>query len=177
MKAKSTTLKKSEKEVLNLVVKYITHWTHLQLDSIIKNEKNPILLKIGDDFVIGKNKVRGTKLGWEILNNYDEPQTIFYYKLPAILYCLSMANNKFVLADSIRSNDSRVGKLSVDKEMFVQKYKSGIKNNDDFRAALFLNRLSNTETILKIAKSDLEKSLLSAKYLNLGKTNYEINRI
>lgn len=173
MKAKSRILKKSEKELMDHVVDYFNYWTKKELRSLQGQENSPVLLQLGENFIVGKYTIKKSGYVWEIYDRNSELVTVLYHKLPAIFYCLASTKNKINLATQIESADRLVNKYQVDKEQFAISYKNSVKNKDQFKQILCLNRLSNNEIYLRNATNELQKNMSYAKYLNLGKTNYE----
>jgi hypothetical protein len=162
---KSASQRKSDSSSINTVVKYglqrVTDWTRHELAELQKTSKLPICVELtSGDYLVATYLVE--KLadgGWKV-DNIE-----FNDKRCAIFYCALTHLSKFKDADDMMRIDKRIGDLESDKQLFRDKLDKAHLAKDQFRIDLFSSRFDQSKGKLALAKLDLEKTILRAKYI------------
>jgi hypothetical protein len=171
--AKQRTKRKSNKQpmpaevsaVINLATDYIANWTKTELYKIEADSNTPICVSIPGGFKIGQYfiQVESTKR-CIVLNSFKEHIHTFQDKRSAVLYTLHLVKRQYKAADQIVVLDDEINKNYTDVQIWRTRIAKARQRKDyevvDIRNA----RLRVAEKHLEIARDNLSKIYLSAKY-------------
>jgi hypothetical protein len=170
--AKSNTLEISTVEqMVAQAVSYFKNWSEDELTALIakqtRSNQMPFIAPIGKNgYVVGNYAVRLVDNNWwEVHYRFSDTVHVFTSKLAAICYAVYSQTGKDTKADVILKNDAEVSKLTIKSENFYFRFKQAQKKKDQQKIDLFLVRYQESAGKLTLAKSNLEKSLNSAKYI------------
>lgn len=153
----------------DITTQYLKYWTDKELKRLTQDEKLPVCLPLGNrGFLVGSYKV--LSIGqhcWRVLDHNDELVYDFGRKLSAVFYCLTTQANKLNLARYIVIADTRVSRLEIDQDTYVNTRRINLKKKDYFRADLANMRYINNRYQLHYANEELEKTINTAKYLKV----------
>jgi len=170
--AKSNSIEISTVEqMVAQAVSYFKNWSEDELSDLIakqtKSNQMPFIAAIGKNgYVVGNYAIKLIDSDWwEVHYRFSDTVRIFSSKLAAICYAIFNQTGKDTKADVILKNDTEVSKLTIKSENFYFRFKQAQKKKDQQKIDLFLVRYQESASKLTIAKSNLEKSLNSAKYI------------
>ena len=168
--AKSYTEKKSsfltaQKTFTDFSVKYINEWTKEELK---KYRNEPVVIPQGNyGFLVGSLKITGLNENcWQVEQLDGRYIHSFTSKATAILFCMYMMKNKHSNANEILVLDSKIGNLEQDIQTYDYQMR---RTKDTFKYGNLLNRSINAKVQRRSLVKLLQKTLISAKYLNFGK--------
>ena len=167
MKTDALSTRKSLK--INSTVELISQWTQVQLSDIKKKQKLPVCWALSSGAYMIGNYLVEQKLTktWRTSDHNREFVHNFVSKTAAILYCLCIQVGQLVLANKLRKHDAELGLLETDAEFFRYSLLTAKNNKNDFKISLWVARLTQNLAQQRHARSLLEKTLKSAKYLKL----------
>jgi len=151
-------------------VSYFKNWSEDELSALIakqtRSNQMPFIAPIGHSgYVVGNYAVKLVNDWWEVHYRFSDTVHIFTSKMAAICYAICNQTGKDSKADIILKNDAEVSKLTIKSENFYFRFKQAQKKKDQQKIDLFLVRYQESASKLTLAKSNLEKSLNSAKYI------------
>jgi hypothetical protein len=168
---KSNSLDKlTVEQLVDQAVDYLRHWGQAELSAMISNTKDkgkaPLIARIGNKgYVVGNYAVLPIgDNGWRACYRFSDFDHVFTSKLSAICYAVCQQMDKIMLADRILKQDADVSRLSVKADQFYFRLQQALKKKNSLKTDLFLVRYEETTNRLNESKSQLEKSLKSAKY-------------
>ena len=162
-KAKLATRKKSDEEpIVDYGLQRVVTWTTKALTELQQNSKAPIIVELTNgDYTVGTSRVeKVSSVCWKV------GELDFTDKRSAIFYCALSHVSKFADARELYAVDAIVGKLDLDKATFRLKLDKAHAERDQFKIDLFSSRYEEAKTRLAMAKQELEKILIRAKYMN-----------
>lgn len=165
-KRKSNKFKPNLKEVVEVTEAaslIVGVWTKQETSRLLKS--NPIIIKTSWGFRVGKFSIRQGKHSWLIYNDWNEPIGSFTSKKSAVYWCVLQSAGKLNQSQTLFEQDFRLGKYSQDQTNYMHRRQKAIASNDYFKVDVCDARLAKNQSLLEDAKNDLEKTLLSAKYL------------
>jgi hypothetical protein len=156
-------------QAADLTTQYLKLWTERELKRLTIDEKLPVCLPNGaHGFLIGKYHMRSVSPNcWRVLDHNEEHVHDFARKLSAVFYCLATQANKISLADRILNADTQVGRLESEQDFYMYTKQQSLKKKDYFRLDLANSRFQNTRMQLSVAIEELEKTINTAKYLQV----------
>ena len=168
---KSNSLDKlTVEQLVDQAVDYLRQWSKTELSAMLSNTTNkgqmPLIARIGKKgYVVGNYAVLPIDNNWwRVSYRFSDFEHVFTSKLSAICYAVCQQMNRIMLADRILKEDADVGRLSIKADQFYFRLKQAQKKKNALKTDLFLVRYQETTTRLNESKSQLEKSLKSAKY-------------
>ena len=166
--AKRQARKIAEQQVIDeLLDYYLAHWGRHELSGMIK-QGEIVLLPIGPNaYQIGRFRLLHTHRTWEVQDTFNDKTFIFINKHAAVFYCLFEIRKRYHASRQLLEQDSVVKTLDSQSELYRHKYKRACEVQNSFAQDLFLARLSDVAPRLTIAKEQLEKMILSAKYIKI----------
>lgn len=156
-------------QAADLTTQYLKLWTEKELKRLTIDQKLPVCLPNGNHgFLIGKYHMRSIRSNcWRVLDHNEEFVHDFARKLSAVFYCFATQANKIGLADKILNADIRVGKLESEQDFYTYTRQQSLKKKDYFRLDLANSRSVNAGMQLSEAIEELEKTINTAKYLQV----------
>ena len=157
-------------QLITQALAYMKHWSKAELSSIIaktaENKQMPVIAPIGKKgYLVGNYAMQLLENGWwQVTYKFSDTTHIFTTKISAICFAVLRQTNRTELAESILRDDLEVGRLTIKAEQFYFRLTQAHKKKDNHRISLFLVRYQETSSRLHYFKSNLEKSLKSAKY-------------
>lgn len=165
-KRKSNNPKPSIKEVVEVTEAaslIVGVWTKQETTRLLKAE--PIIIPTSWGFRVGKFSIRQEKYSWLVSNDWNESIGSFTSKKTAVYWCILQSAGKLNQSQTLFEQDFRLGKYSQDQANYMYRRQKAIAANDYFKVDVCDARIAKNESLLEDAKNDLEKTLLSAKYL------------
>ena len=127
----------------------------------------PFCYQIGNDILVGKNKVvKVDETCWSVWQDATHIFDFFTRK-DAIFYCIAVHKKQYNLAESIKNNDSLLGKLEFEATLYRRRYKQANKNCDEWGSDYYSNKYTEIMHRIALTKQELKKSLNLAKYIKL----------
>ena len=154
---------KNVEAIAELAQQYVQHWTRTEAQKLVKHELLILPTKWG--MQVGKHAVKNVGKTWHVYNPFDELIDAFTSKQSAVTYCILEQTNRINMAAELRSQDTKLSKLLQDQNNYATRRVKAVKAVDTVRTDIIDARLSETASLLELAKENLEKTLIKAKYL------------
>ncbi|MEY4334745.1 MAG: hypothetical protein RLZZ196_3495 [Bacteroidota bacterium] len=166
MKAESLTKKQLGEFLVSLAIDKIELWAQKEINNLAYRSKKVVCLPLSNtSWLVGKYKIIMKNESYLIyLDNIL--QYTFYNRKAAFIFCVLDKLNCDNLSYQILQNDQLVNRLYNDLQILKQKNKIYYKKNND-KFFIVNSKLSEVKLKLEQAKKDLEKNLISAKYLKV----------
>jgi len=166
MKAESLTKKQLGELLVGLAIDKLEFWAKKEIDFLTYNYKKVVCLPLTkNSWLVGKYKVVKKDQEYVIYDD-NKPKYKFQNNRAVFVYCVLDKLRIHGLSNQILLNDQLINRLA--NELNTLEFKRKIynkRNNDKF--FIIDSRLSEVKLKLDQAKKDLEKNLLSAKYLKV----------
>lgn len=151
--------------VTEVMSRILVQWTSQQLDKLAY-DKEFVCVDLGKHiYKIGKFSLhRHHETSWVVKNAFLEPIYDFYNKQAAVLFCLYETREMFHKSQEFLNYDRELGSLQEQVNYYVMRYKKAVKKRDNFGSDLYLARLSCAKPLLENVQTNLQKSIITAKY-------------
>lgn len=160
--------------IVNQTVDYLQSWTKKEFLSMLEKNstagKMPIIAQFGDrGYLVGNYALQPSYQNWwQVSYRFgDNEDKIFSSKVSALCYIVHRHNNNLYRADQILTDDKNVQRWMVKSEQYHYRYRQALKKKNSLKSDLFFTRYQETIYQLNQARSQLEKTLRSAKYFKL----------
>jgi hypothetical protein len=164
VKKKASPVNKAQiQAVADAAAQYVQHWAQEEAQDMIKS--NIVILPTKQGYQVGKYAVKNIDKMWSVFNTFDELVDTFSCKQSAVVFCILNLKEKFNLAQELRRQDTRISKLAQDQTNYVFRRIKAVKQKDTLATDIIEARISETDSLLNLAREDLEKTLKQAKYL------------
>ena len=150
-------------DLAKLAQKYVQNWTRTEAQKMIRDELVILPTKWG--LQVGKYAVKNAGFMWHVYNIFEELVESFTCKQSAVTYCILEQTNRFNMAQELQRQDTRISKLEQDQTNYVRRRAAALKDKDSITVDMLEARLSESDSLLNLAREDLEKTLIKAKYL------------
>ena len=141
----------------------VTNWTRTELNELQQYSKSPLVVPLQNgNYKVATYLVEKTISSWRVAdkNFLDKRSAIFYCALRHLCFLKE--------ADAMYTIDQRVSKYDSDKSLFRARLDSAHEKHDQFRIDVLQSRFDEAKRNLAAAKKDLEKIILTAKYLQVN---------
>jgi hypothetical protein len=161
----------------DLIYTYLNWWTRKQVDQLV-HTGNLVIMPADNGYMLGKHQIINNQNdGWTVLNQHDDILGYFSTCQTAVLYSLFEQKHLYSRSNVLKICDHEVIKLDNNVRYFRHKYKHAIANGQGFKADLWEARLSDSVPKLEHAKDELQKLVISAKYMKVWDNDHETARI
>jgi hypothetical protein len=151
--------------LVDLALDRIKNWTKREFRRISYRSDVPLCIEINDrTWVIGNYVIKNQGSHAYSVTLDNKKLHIFYSRSAAIFYCALTSLHKFPLADRILLTDQETARRHEDTEFYRNKLNDSKIKLDDFKKLLYSTRYHESKLRLASARSELEKSLETAKY-------------
>jgi hypothetical protein len=116
-------------------------------------------------FIIGHYRVLNKSGEWQVRTHSNALVHTFTEKLSAIFFVLCELTKRYKLSGNLLSADSSVGRLRNDIIHYEASIKRAKVNKEYDKADIWVARLTEANLQLRIANTELRKSLNTAKYI------------
>lgn len=161
--AESLLKEKIGKFVVDYAIDHVNQWAKQELNYVRYALDYPVVVPVNKNWVIGKFYVKN--IGphrYHVSADGKEIHT-FYSKQAAIFYAVFTKVKCYKTADTLLEKDQLTAKLFDEFERYGKKLVNS-KKADNFKYQLWQTRYLESKSRLAVAKEDLEKKLISAKY-------------
>lgn len=160
---KNVNKKFSVDTLVNGAHKYVRNWTKQEATKILRTEL--VILPTSWGLQVGKYAVKYKNNMWQVFNVFDELVDYFSCKQSAVTYCVLEQTNRIKTSMELRHQDTRLSKLVQDQTNYLRRRITALKNNDSVTVDVIDARMSESDSLLNLARKDLEKTLRNTKYL------------
>lgn len=162
----SSTKNELGKLLIDLAIDQLNTWANKELNILKHTAGFPVCVSMGpNSWVIGNFSIEQCGAhNWRVTNN-SELVHVFYSKQAAMFYSVFTTGHYYKTADNLLKADQEVAKLN--DEMHFYSAKLTKRNTDSFKHQLWEAKYINARAKYKSAKSELEKTLNSAKYCKI----------
>jgi hypothetical protein len=164
--AASSTKKELGKFLVDLAISEIETWASTELKNLRNTLEFPICIQLSDKkWVIGSYTVKHlAQNSWQVTHD-DNVVHVFYSKQASMFYPVFMALHYYKTADNLLKADQEAAKLNDEMQFYSAKLSK--HTQDSFKQQLWEAKYINARAKYRYAKSDLEKTLKSAKYCKI----------
>lgn len=145
---------------------YLSQWTQQQVHQLSVGNKAPYIWPIGTaGYIIGPYRVLNDNGSWQVRDNDNQLIHAFSDKLSAVFYCLCEHSGRFKLSNNIYQADNEVTRLRNDIVHYEGSVRRAKKAKRFDSVDIWVARLFDAKIRLGLANNELQKSLVSAKYI------------
>ena len=153
------------KFLVELAIRKINTWASTEFTNLRYDEQFPVCLQITNkSWVIGNFTIKNNGAHCWALFNEEKFVHNFYSKQAAMYYAVFERMKLYNSADVLLTADKNMSFASTDFDFFTNKISKINKKTDDFKAQLWRSRYLESKSKFNLARQELEKRLLSAKY-------------
>mgnify|MGYP003349551420 CR=1 FL=1 len=153
------------KFLVELAIHRISTWATKEINNIRYDENFPICLQVTNkSWAIGNFLIKNNGTHCWSLHNDGKFIHNFYSKQAAMYYAIFERMKLYNSADTLLSADQDLVFANADFDFFTAKVTKIDKNTTDFNAQLWRSRYIESRSKFILARQELEKRLLSAKY-------------
>lgn len=149
--------------IVGMTHQYVQNWSKAAAQKMIKEEL--IILPTAWGLQVGKYAVKHVGVLWKVYNAFDEIIETFSCKQSAVAYCILDQTNRLNMARELRRQDTKISKLMQDQINYSNTLAIAVRNTDKLTMDVITARMSESESLLTLARGDLDKTLQKAKYL------------
>lgn len=167
-RAQEQATQEAMKEVL---YRLLNHWGLKELDKFSINT-NFVCLQTGKNtYRVGRfNLQKQLENSWVVTDLYDQFISDFYNKQAAVFYCLFETRHMYTRAAELRSSDFELGRAEQELVQLTQHLHTATRKKDPFACDLYHARLSNIRPKVEQLQSNLQKTIIRAKYSKVWET-------
>jgi len=151
--------------VEHVLLGLISAWSSRELDRM-SNRQDFVCLNLGKDFYrVGRFNLQKQPNGdWQVSDIDGYQVHAFYNQHAAVFYCLFETKKLFHKAREFIQCDHAVYRARLEVSYLQEKLQKAIKKKDFFSADVFRARLSDMLPKMEALETNLQKTLISAKY-------------
>lgn len=142
---------------------YIGVWAKQEAERLLK--RAPVIIPTKHGFHVGKFTVKNVNHSWHVYNVWNELVNAFTSKQSAVAWCILEHSGRVIMSQKLMDQDAKLSKYTQDQTNYQHSKEQAIKRGDYFAVDLSNARLAKNQSRLELARTDLEKTLNSAKYL------------
>lgn len=158
--------------VAEIVARLLDQWTRSELIKLAVSNHFVCIDLARNIYRVGRFNLQKYKNNrWLVKSPDGSIVHIFYNKQAAVFYCLYETKQQFTKAKEFLAMDSDLGRTQEQVAEYASHLQLAITRNDTFKQDLYLARLSWARPKLALLESNLEKSILSAKYSKVWEIN------
>jgi len=164
--AASSTKSELGKLLVDLAIDQINTWANKELKILKHTAGFPVCVSTGtNSWLIGSFNIKQFGAhSWQVTHDTNLVH-VFYSKQAAMFYSVFTTGQYYKTADNLLKADQEVAKLSDEMQFYSGKLAK--RNTDSFKHQLWEAKYINARAKYKSAKSELEKTLNSAKYCKI----------
>jgi hypothetical protein len=149
--------------IVALAQQYVKHWTKTEAQNLAKGEL--VILPNSWGLQVGKHAVKNISAMWHVYNVFGELVESFTCKQSAVTYSILDQTCRYNMARELRQQDTWISKLEQDQTNYIRRRARALRDNDGLTADMLEARITESNSLLALARLDLEKTLNKAKYL------------
>lgn len=151
--------------VVEIMARLLERWGSKELDRLCST-KDFICLEVGKDvYRVGQFELRKqAETCWTVASIDGVHIHDFFNRQAAVFYCLYETRNNFVKAKEFLHSDAELGKSYSELNNLNKQLARALKQKDFFKADLYSARISNVKPQLEHLETNLQKSIIAAKY-------------
>jgi hypothetical protein len=136
-----------------------------ELYQLLMNSSGELVYSLDDDhYFLGRYVIRRTDLDyWAVNTTLGDLEHEFASRQAAVCYTVALMKNKYLLANRIKNSDFAYFRALVDCDTARHRLKR-TSSSDSFTYGLRATKFDTAHKRLSLAKSNLKKTLDSAKY-------------
>lgn len=153
------------KFLIDLALHKVENWATKEFNSLRHNTDFPVCVPLDNNsWCVGPYIIKNQGPNkWEVSIDSRFIHT-FYSKQAAMFYAVFDKLQYYKTADKILNQDAKVAKVFTDIEIYGTKLKNPKVLKDPFKNQLYTSRFLEAKSMFSLHKSELEKTLTSAKY-------------
>ena len=156
------------KFLVNLALHKVENWAAKEFNTLRLSTDFPVCVPMDNNsWCVGPYVIKN--LGpnnWAVSTESQYIHT-FYSKQAAMFYAVFERLQYYKTADKILHQDAKVAKVSTDVDIYTTKLKNPKVSKDPFKSQLYTSKLLEAKSLFSLHKSELEKTLISAKYYKI----------
>lgn len=155
----------TQDKLIDFNIEKIKRFTLAELSKLME-ENLPFCYQLGSDtVVVGRYKViKISNDRWGVVE-YSDYITDFFSRKDAIFYCVASHTNKTGIAETIKNNDSLLGRLEYDAQVYRHRYKQAREQQNSWLIDLYSSKYSEIVVKIDHTKQELKKTISLTKYI------------
>jgi hypothetical protein len=158
--------------ITEVMAHFLEKWTKKELATLALNNQF-ICIDVGRDlYRVGRfNLQRQAEKRWIVMDMTGKIIHEFYNKQAAVFYCLYESKHMFHKAHQFLYSDLELGRTYLQVTEYLAQLRLAQQRKDSFKVDLYLARLSFSQPKLELLETNLQKTIISAKYSKVWETN------
>lgn len=151
--------------VVEIMARLLERWGSKELDRLCST-KDFICLEVGKNiYRVGKFELKKqAETCWTVNSADGDHIHDFYNRQAAVFFCLYETRCYYTKAREFLYNDAELGKSYCELNNLNKQLARALKQKDFFKADLYSARISNVKPQLEAQETNLQKSIIAAKY-------------
>jgi hypothetical protein len=156
------------KFLVNLALHKVENWASKEFNNLRNSNNFPVCVQLtNNSWCVGPYEIKNLGSNkWEVSKDYTNIHT-FYSKQAAMFYAVFERLQYYKIAAKILHEDQKVAKVATEIEIYSNKLKKNTVIKDIFKFQLYTSRLLEAQSMFSLYKSELEKTLILAKYYKI----------
>jgi hypothetical protein len=164
--------------IAQLLARLLDKWTKSELSRLVANNRLVCIDLSKNLYRIGNHTLQKHKdQSWSVRGIDGQFVHSFISKHAAVFYCLYESKRMYHKSREFLNMDAELDRMSKQVTEYVTYLKLAIEHKDTFKQDLYIARLSYAAPKLELLETNLQKSIISAKYSKVWEfNNHETTR-
>ncbi len=175
--SKRATMTATAEVVAEVAARMLDRWTQKELQALVETREF-VCIDVGKNlYRVGKHLLKKQNNHWVVKTQWGHTVHEFMVAPAAVLYCLYESRNMFHKSQEFLRMDADLARLTQENIDYAHALQRAVQTNNSFKQDLFLSRLSISRPRLENLKTNMQKTIYSAKYSKVWETkNHETAR-
>lgn len=176
--AERATFQAAAETAAEIMARMLEKWTKSELSKLASTSEFICLDLARNLYRVGKfNLKKESANSWAVKDPHGKVIHNFYNCQAAVFFCLYESKQAFKRASEFLHTDIALGRITSEINEYIAQLRTAVQKNDCFKQDLYIARLSDARPKLEQLESNLQKSIISAKYSKVWETkNHETAR-
>lgn len=176
--AERATYQAAVETAAEVMARMLEKWTKSELSRLASSSEFICLDLARNLYRVGNFNLKKESTNcWTVKGNDGKVIHNFFNCQAAVFFCLYESKQAFRRANEFLLTDIALGRTHHEVNEYLAQLRTAVKNNDCFKQDLYIARLSEARPKLEQLESNLQKSIISAKYSKVWETkNHETAR-
>ena len=175
--SKQVTMTAAAEVITEVAARMLDRWTQKELQALV-DSREFVCVDVGKHlYRVGKFVLKKQHGVWIVKNQHGITLHTFSVAPAAVLFCLYESRNMYHKAQEFVRMDIALTKMSQEVTDYTHGLAQAVRSHNTFKQDLFLARLSISRPRLENLKTNMQKTIYSAKYSKVWETkNHETAR-
>lgn len=176
--AERATYQAAVETAAEIMARMLEKWTKSELSKLASSSEFICLDLARNLYRVGSFNLKKESANcWVVKDSAGRVVHNFFNCQAAVFYCLYESKQAFKRAGEFLHTDIALGRTHHEVNEYLAQLRTAVKNKDCFKQDLYIARLSEARPKLEQLESNLQKSIISAKYSKVWETkNHETAR-